>query len=301
MITRWFNKFPLSFFLRRFLHVIWFDTQKKDGANTSRIWSSKRNWYLHNDTLQKYERNSSLTWWWHWFFTLKKARNKSYLVESITDADYADDLVLLANTPAPAKSLMHSVEQAAKGIGLFMNSNKTVHVSKSKRCHLLIKPLKFINQFIYISSNISSTESNVNICTGKAWSAIDSLTIIWKSDLIDKIKWISFEVVAVSVLVCGCTMWTLTKHLEKMHDGNYTRTLFEQLLEAALYKIATVWPLASCKPSKKTKHDMLGTGEEIRSNSLALLSDGFLHMNPLVLAKLQCWMLYRGFVQGTDQ
>ena len=41
----------------------------------------------------------------------------------MTDADYADDLVLLANTPAQSESQLHSVEQA---VGLYMNANKTV-------------------------------------------------------------------------------------------------------------------------------------------------------------------------------
>ena len=35
----------------------------------------------------------------------------------MTDADYADDLVLLANTPAQAESLLNSQEQTAGGIG----------------------------------------------------------------------------------------------------------------------------------------------------------------------------------------
>ena len=35
----------------------------------------------------------------------------------------------------------------------------------------------------------------------------------------------SFFQVAVSVLLYGCTMWTLTKHMEKKLDGNYTRIL----------------------------------------------------------------------------
>ena len=34
--------------------------------------------------------------------TLKKARSRRYSTESITDTDYADDLELLANTPAQA-------------------------------------------------------------------------------------------------------------------------------------------------------------------------------------------------------
>ena len=35
-------------------------------------------------------------------------------------------------------------------------------------------------------SNISSTESNVDICIGKAWTAIDKLSTMWKSGLPDK-------------------------------------------------------------------------------------------------------------------
>ena len=41
---------------------------------------------------------------------------------------------------------------------------------------------KLANPFTYLGINISSTESDVNI--GKAWTAIDSLSIIWKSELI---------------------------------------------------------------------------------------------------------------------
>ena len=37
-------------------------------------------------------------------FTLKKSRSRGYSAETIMDAYYTDDLVLLANTPAKAKS-----------------------------------------------------------------------------------------------------------------------------------------------------------------------------------------------------
>ena len=57
----------------------------------------------------------------------------------MTDADYIDDLALLSNTPARAKSLLHSLEQAAIVIGLDMNQDKTVHVFESRGHHLLIK------------------------------------------------------------------------------------------------------------------------------------------------------------------
>ena len=59
----------------------------------------------------------------------------------------------------------------------------------------------------------------------KAWTAVDRLSIIWKSDLTDKMKCSFFQAVAVSILLYGCTTWTLTKRLEKKLDGNYTRML----------------------------------------------------------------------------
>ena len=43
----------------------------------------------------------------------------------MTDSDYTDDLELLANTPAEAECLLHVLKQAAGGIGLFVNVNKT--------------------------------------------------------------------------------------------------------------------------------------------------------------------------------
>ena len=59
----------------------------------------------------------------------------------------------------------------------------------------------------------------------KAWTAIDKLSIIWKSDLTDKMKRSFFQVVVVLILLYGCTTWTLTKRLEKKLDGNYKRML----------------------------------------------------------------------------
>ena len=50
------------------------------------------------------------------------------------------------------------------------------------------KALKSVDQFPYLSSIISFTENDLNICLTNAWTAVDKLSIIWKSDLFDKIK-----------------------------------------------------------------------------------------------------------------
>ena len=60
----------------------------------------------------------------------------------------------------------------------------------------------------------------------KAWTAIDRLSIIWKSDLTDKMKRSFFQAAAISILLYGYTTWTLTKRLEKKLDGNYIRMLW---------------------------------------------------------------------------
>ena len=58
-----------------------------------------------------------------------------------------------------------------------------------------------------------------------AWKAIDWLSVTWKSDLTDKMKRSFFQTAAVSILLYGCTTWTLTKRMEKKLDGNYTRMM----------------------------------------------------------------------------
>ena len=50
------------------------------------------------------------------------------------------------------------------------------------------RSLKLVDKFTYLGSSISSTENDLNTWLAKAWTAIDRLSVIWKSDLSDKIK-----------------------------------------------------------------------------------------------------------------
>ena len=56
-------------------------------------------------------------------FKLTKERSRRYPAHTITDADYADDIAVLANTPAQAETQLHSQERAASGIGLHVNAH----------------------------------------------------------------------------------------------------------------------------------------------------------------------------------
>ena len=147
-------------------------------------------------------------------FELTKRRSKRYPAKTITDADYADDLALLVNTPNQAETLLHSLERAAAGIGLHVNAHKTEYMCYNQTGNIATldgASLKLVDKFTYLGSSISSTEKDIDTRLTKAWTAIDRLLITWKSDLTDKIKRSFFQAAVVSILLYGCTTWTLTK------------------------------------------------------------------------------------------
>ena len=56
-----------------------------------------------------------------------------------------------------------------------------------------------------LGRSISSTETDIDTRLAKALTANDSLSVIWKSDLTDKIKGSFFQAAVVSILLYGCT------------------------------------------------------------------------------------------------
>ena len=161
-------------------------------------------------------------------FELTKKRSRRYPAKTITDADYADDIAILANTPDQAETLLHSWERAAAGIGLYVNAHKMEYICYNQTGDISTlegTPLKLVDKFTYLGSSVESNKKDIETRLTKAWTAINRLSIIWKSDLTDKMKRSFFQAVVTSILLYGCTTWTLTKRLEKKLDGNYTRML----------------------------------------------------------------------------
>ena len=104
----------------------------------------------------------------------------------------------------------------------------------------LINPCLILSNIRYVAS----TEKDIDTRLTKAWTAIERLSIIWKSDLTDKMKRSFFQAAVASILLYGCSTWTLTKRLERKLDGNYTR-----ILRAILNK--------SCR-QHPTRHQLYG-------------------------------------------
>ena len=124
-------------------------------------------------------------------FKLAKERSSRYSAQIITDEDYADDTTLLVNTPTQAKTLLHSLERAAAGIGLHVNTVETEYMCFNQTGNISTlkgRPLKLVDKFTYIGSSVSSTEKDINMRLALAWTVINRLSVIWKSNLTDKIK-----------------------------------------------------------------------------------------------------------------
>ena len=140
-------------------------------------------------------------------FELTKKRNRRYPAKTIIDADNADDIMILAYAPTQAKTLLHSLERPATGIGLHVNAHKTEYMSFNQTGDIFTlgsSSLQLVDKFTYLGSSVSSTEKDIDTRLAKAWTAIYRLSVIWKSDLIDKMKLSFFRAAVVSILLYGC-------------------------------------------------------------------------------------------------
>ena len=196
---------------------------------------------------------------------LTKKRSRRYSAKTITDAYYADDITILANTPNQAETLLHSLERAAARIGLHVNAHKTEYKCFNQTGDIYTRDdtsLKLVDKITYLGSSVSSTEKDIDTRLTKAWTAIVKLSIIWKSDLTDTMKRSFFQAAVVSILLYGCTSWTLTKRLgekarQQLHKNPASN--IEQVLEATPHKAQTVRPPISHHEKSRTTSSNIHT------------------------------------------
>ena len=103
---------------------------------------------------------------------------------------------ILANTPVKAETLLYTLERAAAGIGFHVNVHKSEYMCFNQTGDISTLggiSLKLVDKFTYLGSCVSSTEKDIDTRLTKAWTAIDKLSVIWKSDLTDKMKRTFFQ------------------------------------------------------------------------------------------------------------
>ena len=156
-----------------------------------------------------------------------KGRWSKYLSPTVSPKETVAAIMMLnknSNSAAQTEYLLW----ATGSIGLRVNGDKTEYMCFNQRGDISTlkgSPLKLVDKFTYLGSSVSSTKNGISTRLAKALTPIARLSVIWKSDLTDKIIRIFFQAAVVSILLYGCTTWTLTKCVEKKLDGNYARML----------------------------------------------------------------------------
>ena len=138
---------------------------------------------------------------------------------------YADNIALLANASAQAKTLLHSLERAAAGIGLHVNAHKTEYICFNQTGNISTLnscALKLVDKFTYLGSSVSSIETDIDTRLANAWTAIDRLSVVWKSDLTDKMKRSFFQATVVSILQRMHHVWKI--NLRQLHKNAASNT-----------------------------------------------------------------------------
>ena len=143
-------------------------------------------------SIDKIEENS---------FELTKKRSRRYPAKTITDADYLNQ----------AETLLHSLERANTGIGLSVNAHKTEYMCFNQTGD--------ISTLVHLPRRQCLINRKRHQLLSIGYWSYGSQT--WP------IKWntVFFQAAVMSMLLYGCTTWTLTKRMEKKLDGNYTRML----------------------------------------------------------------------------
>ena len=90
-------------------------------------------------------------------FKLTKERSRRYPAKTITDADYADKIALLANAPTEAETLLHSLERPTAGISLHANALNTEYMCFNQTGDISTlngSSLKLVDKFTYLGSSV---------------------------------------------------------------------------------------------------------------------------------------------------
>ena len=158
-------------------------------------------------------------------------RSSRYPALHVTDADFADDIALLAGSLSDAQALLTSLESAANCVGLYLNDKKTEFMALNTHDHHIQLQtlngnfLKCVEDYKYLGSYIHNSEKDFSIRKGLAWSACNKLDKIWKSNLDKNIKISTFRVTVEPILLYGSETWTLSAKQQRRLDGCYTRLL----------------------------------------------------------------------------
>lgn len=155
----------------------------------------------------------------------------------VTDLDFADDAVILAETLEVLEIALEALHEEAKPLGLSVNWTKTkvqefgnlldVDVQS---VHVCGENIEILDSFTYLGSVVQSdggSDREVTRRLGLAYGVMDSLNrSIWRCRyLTRRTKIRLFRALVIPVLLYGCETWTLNSALKARLDSFGTKCL----------------------------------------------------------------------------
>jgi hypothetical protein len=149
----------------------------------------------------------------------------------LTDLDFADDIMLAAESATCAQEMLSSVAYWAGKVGLNVNLSKTEYMlvgnwPESPSIWLNSGLLKQVKDFKYLGSWLLDCTKDFEARKALAWTACIRLNKIWKSMTLSRdVKTNLFRACVESTLFYNAATWTMTKTLASKVDGAYTKLL----------------------------------------------------------------------------
>ena len=98
------------------------------------------------------------------YSTVKGYSSTIVITEVVNDLNFTDDIALLENAFEHAQAQLNTVAEEAMKIGLVINTQKTefmTNTSCKKNLALNNTDIKLVDDFIYLGSMMSSSESDI--------------------------------------------------------------------------------------------------------------------------------------------
>ena len=160
----------------------------------------------------------------HWNKYIDTASNCFSRLFSHFVGYYADDLALLINTPALIESPLHSQEPAARGICLYVNSDKTKRMwFKQDGSHLYLKWSAGPYTLAAISHQLKAISTyakrNWELLQTGCRSCINLISVIKQNGISSNLWLCWYDCI-------DAPPWLKMKCFKKKLHGNYTKMLF---------------------------------------------------------------------------
>ena len=161
--------------------------------------------------------------------TLTRRRSSRHLVSHLSGLDYADDIVLFADTIQEAELLLRKVESASKSTGLFLNPSNTkyIHINSSANDSVHSSDgsqIEKVEVFKYLGS-YTNCQHDIQCRKEQAWAAVHVLDKVWRASICRLTKPKISRTMVEPIVIYVCDSWSLTQLVKNALDGTYTRML----------------------------------------------------------------------------